>query len=109
MNRRPISPASKEQRAKVAGTVCRICGHTPVHPAHVISRAQGGCNAPVCVISLCPEHHRLFDDGGLEVLGVLTKEEQAHAVGHVGIMSALHRTTHLRWAPEEYGKEPDER
>lgn len=103
--RKPISPASKAQREKVKGSVCRSCGDELVHPAHVIDRSLGGCNDPLCVLPLCPSCHRDYDGGKAEVLPFLSKAEQAHAVGHVGIVSALKRTTNLHWVPEEHGKE----
>lgn len=96
--------ASPAQRAKVRQEGwCRVCASVflTLDPAHVIARAQGGCDEPDCVIPLCRSCHRLFDESlGLEVLGVLSKQEQAHAVAHVGLLSALHRVTGLRWVPE---------
>lgn len=92
--------ASRPQRAKVFNLGCRICGQSPVDPAHVVSRAQGGCEDPLCVIPLCRKHHREYDaDRTLDVLPVLNREEQAHAVSHVGLISALERTTNVRWSP----------
>lgn len=99
MNRRPISPATREQREKVNGERgCRICARGPVDPAHVVSRAQGGCDSPECVIPLCRAHHRQFDEGDLDVLPVLWKDEQAHAVAHVGIVTAYRCATNDRIA-----------
>lgn len=91
--------ASTAQRSKVAGEPgCRFCRRTPVDPAHVVSRARGGCNEPECVIALCREHHRQYDEGWLDVLSLLSKAEQAHAVNHIGIVAAYHQTTHQRIA-----------
>jgi hypothetical protein len=42
----PRVPASAEQRRKVAGTGCLICGRSPVDPAHVVPRRLGGCDSP---------------------------------------------------------------
>jgi hypothetical protein len=90
--------AAPAQREKVkAEPGCRFCRRTPVDPAHVVSRARGGCNDPECVIALCREHHRQYDEGWLDVLPLLSKAEQAHAVSHVGMVSALHQTTNVRW------------
>lgn len=99
---RPVGHASPQQRAKVRWeTWCRVCGAQASDPAHVTARAQGGCDEPDCVIPLCRSCHRLFDEGlGVEVLPVLSREEQAHAVLHIGILGALRRTTGLCWVPE---------
>lgn len=98
--RRGISPASREQRAKVKGAVCRQCGNDIVHPAHVIDRSLGGCDDPLCVIALCPLDHRLYDEHRLDILPLLNHCEQAHAVSHLGIVGALERTTNHHWTTE---------
>lgn len=99
MKRSPVGRATAQQRSKVqAEPGCRFCRRTPVDPAHVVSRARGGCDEPECVIALCREHHRQYDEGWLDVLPLLSKAEQAHAVGHVGIVAAYHHTTHQRIA-----------
>lgn len=89
--------ASKAQREKVRDRTCRWCGSPNVDPAHVISRAQGGCDHPECVIPLCRHDHRAYDhQRTLDVLPLLTREEQAHAVEHVGIVAAYRRLTNNR-------------
>lgn len=100
--KRGFTPASKAQREKVAGaTFCPKCGRSlPLDPAHVTARARGGCDDPDCVIGLCRDCHRLYDQGGGDVLSILTKAEQAHAVSHSGVLQMLHQTTGVRWAPE---------
>lgn len=100
MKRSPVGHASEPQRAKIRHAACRFCLRTPVDPAHVTSRAQGGCNDPDCVIALCREHHRQYDEGWLDVLPLLSREEQAHAVGHLGLLGALYRVTNVRWVAE---------
>jgi len=92
--------ASPAQRVKVRDSVCRICGASEVDPAHVIARARGGCEDALCVIPLCRRHHRAYDhERTLDVLPALTRDEQAHAVSHAGLVSALERTTNERWSP----------
>lgn len=91
--------ASPAQREKVRDEgSCRYCYHSvTLDPAHVIPRANGGCDHPDCVIPLCRMHHRQYDQGrSLDVLPVLTWEEQAHAVRHVGMAVAYQRTTNER-------------
>lgn len=86
--------ASPEQRTKVRDERCRICKRSPCDPAHVIARAQGGCDQPECVVPLCRECHRTYDQGtGFDLLPFLTSGEQAHAVLHAGIVGAYRRTT----------------
>lgn len=93
--------ASNDQRAKARDQGCRLhgaaCGNAD--PAHIVSRALGGCDQPACVIGLCRHAHRAYDEHELDILGLLTLEEQAHAVAHLGIARAYRRLTGQRgWA-----------
>jgi hypothetical protein len=99
--------ASPEQRTKVALDECVICGRdrtsTRLDPAHVIPRGMGGCDHRDCVVPLCANHHRMYDDGGLDLLPWLEgrhRAELAHAVEHVGLIAALERITNTRWSPD---------
>jgi hypothetical protein len=96
-----FTPASPAQRAKVQRQGCRITGEHGghVHPAHICDRGLGGCDHEDCVIGLRADYHRLYDMQQLDVLPHLTKEEQAHLVSHVGLISALEQSTGERWAP----------
>ncbi len=99
-----VSTASEEQRAKVAGERCIVCRSRPVDPAHVVSRALGGCDEPVCVVALCRADHRTFDRGELDLLPHLEpghRRELAHAVEHLGLIGALRRVTGRRWGADE--------
>ena len=90
------SPAQRE-KAQDEG-YCRHCYRTTVDPAHVTPKANGGCDDPLCVIPLCRQHHREYDhERTLDVLPLLTRAEQAHAVGHVGIAVAYQRLTNERF------------
>jgi hypothetical protein len=91
--------ASPAQRRKAQASVCRACGGLGSDPAHIIPRSLGGCDEDLCVIPLCRAHHRAYDEHNLDVLALLTHDEQAHTVAHVGLISALQRTTNLRWEP----------
>lgn len=101
--RRAVSPASREQRAKVKdGIWCRHCGgggYRRLTPAHVVDRSIGGCDDPLCVVPLCLTCHALYDGGKLDLLPVLRLDEQAHAVSHLGILRALKRITNEEWGP----------
>lgn len=101
--RRSISPASTEQREKVKGAVCRMCGQSPCHPAHVVDRSLGGCDLALCVIPLCPVCHDAYDSHRVDVLPILNHDEQAHAVSHLGIVGALERTTNVGWTALDIG------
>lgn len=105
--RRPISEASAEQRAKVAGQVCAVieCGRIGCDPAHLTPRGFRGCDHRDCVIALCREHHRVFDDGKLDLLPHLAGRgfhvELAHMQGHYDDpLSVIFRLSGMRWAPE---------
>ena len=102
VQRRSISPASRPQRNKVvAEGKCRVCGIpdtvTVIDPAHVCDRSMGGCDSPECTVPLCRAVcHSAYDDGRLDLLPFLRKEEQAHAVLHLGISAAAKRITNDR-------------
>lgn len=85
--RRPISPASTAQREKVKRTSCFVTGRTEgVDPAHVISRAHGGCDDESCVLPLWRPIHRAFDDGQFDLLPWITEHKPydvlQHAITH---------------------------
>jgi hypothetical protein len=92
--------ATDAQRAAVAGRVCIVCGtDRRIDPAHLISRAMGGCGAPTCCVPLCRPHHRAYDRGELDLLPYLEpawRTQLAHAVGHVGLIGALRRISGQR-------------
>ena len=96
--KRSTMAASPEQRDKVRQEPgCRVCWSPNVDPAHAISRAQGGCDDPDCVLPLCRAHHDAYDhQRTLDVLPHMTRAEQAHAVAHVGIVAAIRRLTNDR-------------
>lgn len=74
---------------------CRKCGRSdlPIDPAHVTPRSRGAGVTADEVVPLCRPCHTLYDAGRLELLPVLTTEEQVAAVEHVGIAEAYRRTT----------------
>src|SRR5690606_13786416 len=84
--RRPVSPASPEQRQKVKGARAIVSGKTPCDPAHIVSRSLGGCDDPLCVAPLTREEHRAYDRGELDLLPHLIAHgyvaELQHALGH---------------------------
>jgi hypothetical protein len=92
--------ASAEQRAKVAGRPCLVCGSIArIDPAHVVPRSLGGCDAADCVLALCRRHHRAYDTGELDLLPYLEprhRPELAHAVAHLGLVGTLRRVTGRR-------------
>jgi hypothetical protein len=90
--------ASPAQRAKKAAG-CRLHGAACGTPdaAHVVDRSIGGCDDPLCAIPLCRVLHEGYDRHELDILPLLTYEEQAHAVGHLGLLRALNRITGSEW------------
>lgn len=100
---RPISPASREQRAKITDVACIVCARSPCHPAHLVDRSLGGCDHPLCVIPLCPTCHRAYDDHRtLDLTPFLEprfRDEVAHAVAHLGLLRALLRISNRQWEP----------
>lgn len=93
--RKPISPASAEQRRKVKGQACLGCGreagdYVSIDPAHIVPRSLGGCDSDLCVIPLCRTYdggcHRAYDSGDLDLLSRLVGRyaaEMQHALGHL--------------------------
>lgn len=106
---------SLAQRQKAREEPCVATGMTAeggynVDPAHLVSRAQGGCDDPLCVVPLVRPIHRQFDDGEYDLLPRLVKRrvpELQHALGHYNgdVYALLRRLTGERWYPEsEYRK-----
>jgi hypothetical protein len=100
LKRRPFTPASPAQRAKVAGRRCLVCrSATRIDPAHLIARSVGGCDDALCVVALCRSCHRRYDSGALDLVAYLEPDhraEAAHAVAHVGLAAALRRISNTR-------------
>lgn len=103
MKRGPISPASPEQREAVRGRVCVNCGSAGCDPAHLTSRAQGGCDDALCVIALCRVCHPGFDEGRVDLSPVLALREfaaeRSHMAGHMPLIQCLQRLSGVRWGP----------
>jgi hypothetical protein len=100
--RTTVSPASEAQRAKVRGQRCLACGARPIDPAHLVSRALGGCDEPDCVVPLCRRCHRAYDRGALDLLPhlePLCRAELAHALTHLSLVALLQRVSAVRWTP----------
>ena len=94
MSRKPFG-ASKEQRQKVKDSLCAYCGFGPADPAHLASRAQGGCDSRDCVIPLCRRCHRWFDQGALDLEPVSALPEftveRAHMASHLTLEQCRRR------------------
>jgi hypothetical protein len=80
-------------------------GNRPCDPAHIVSRAKGGCDSPLCVVPLTRLEHRAYDDGRLDLLPYLVAhccvDELAHALEHTrgDLIGLLEQVTGVRWAP----------
>jgi hypothetical protein len=86
----------------VANRVCIVCGYhfNECQPAHVVPRghpkvSEDAANDVRAVVPLCPGPngcHRLFDDGGIDLLPYLEpawRDSQEWAAGAVGLASAV--------------------
>jgi hypothetical protein len=109
--------ASPAQRKAVRNKPCVYCaqcqgidigdggGVFVVDPAHLWPRGMGGCDDALCVIPLCRAHHRLFDEGKLDILAKLIDggyyPEMAHAIQahELSPLTLLERLTGTEWAP----------
>lgn len=81
-------------RRKVHGQPCRNCGSRQnIDCAHVIPKSLGGRNLPQSVIGLCRRCHRAQHEGRLELLPLLTRDEQMEAVRVLGIARAFRYLT----------------
>lgn len=71
---------------------CRICtARRDLESAHIIPRSLGGGQSEDAIVPLCPDCHRKYDSGSLDLLPALSYAEQAEAVRVVGIHRALAR------------------
>lgn len=88
-------------RAKVDREPCRVCLGPFVDAAHIIPRSRvkpGPGEDPKNIVPLCRVCHAAYDQGKLDLLPYLTREEQAYAVELVGLAEAYQRTTNERLA-----------
>lgn len=91
----------KQARAKVDSEgQCRVCENgQDLQAAHTIGRKHDpptGKVRPLDIVPLCVKCHMEYDGRRLNLLPYLSVEEQAAAVEHVGIISALRRLTNER-------------
>lgn len=86
-------------RAKVESEGhCRACGGTRgLQAAHVVPRsrlgARSGAEDPGNIVPLCVDCHAAQHAGRLELLPLLSLDEQSYVVSLVGIEEARRRTT----------------
>lgn len=118
LKRSPVGHASAAQHLKVEREGPRMDASTvdlvalglvdsigyydlgPIDPAHIIDRARGGCDDEDCICPLPRLLHSMYDAGKLDLLPWLTRDEQAHAAKHAGLLGALKRTTGEAYVPE---------
>lgn len=79
--------------------VCRVCRHGLPEAAHIIPRSRVGAgpgeDAKNCC-PLCRECHAAYDQGRLDLLPYLERDEQAYAVELVGLFEAYRRISNDR-------------
>jgi hypothetical protein len=100
--RSAFTPASPEQREAVKDRTCVNCGRSPVDPAHLTPRSQGGCDDALCVLPLCRTCHVGLDrrEGPAETLDLAPvlalaefAAERAHMASHMSFHRCIHRLT----------------
>ncbi len=106
--RRPLTEASREQRAAVANKACVVCRCGPCDPAHLLPLGvcADGDGDPRAVVPLCRKHHDEYDGTtghapSLDLLPWLEphyRTELAFAVERFGLLSTLRRVTNDRYA-----------
>jgi hypothetical protein len=104
---------TKAQRVKVAEAFCLYCGRDraslPIDPAHLWDRSRGGCDDPACIVPLCRECHRAYDEHRLDLLPLLVEfgywAEMAHVIAehHVSPARLLERLTGSAHSVERSG------
>jgi hypothetical protein len=81
---------------------CRVCAASYIilDPAHVIPRSRIGKGGedPRNIVGLCRRCHDAYDRENFDLLPYLTLEEQAYAVGLVGLEEARRYITNERAA-----------
>lgn len=62
-----ISKKTKDRVWERDGGKCLVCGYYPANPCcHIVSRSHQGRGIETNLISLCNDHHRLYDSGTKE-------------------------------------------
>jgi hypothetical protein len=94
-SRKAISPASSDQRRKVLDAVCVYCGNPGCDPAHLTARTHGGCDHPDCVVPLCRNCHRAFDNGAIDLEPIIAlpefRVERSHMADHMSFRQCIKR------------------
>lgn len=71
---------------------CRYCGSGgPLDPAHIWPRSLGGTMELSNIIPLCRTCHTRYDGGQLDILPVLSLDEQIQAVREAGGIARAYR------------------
>jgi 5-methylcytosine-specific restriction endonuclease McrA len=79
---------------------CRVCYETRgLQAAHIIPRSRvrpGPAEDARNIVALCGACHRAYDEGGMDLLPYLYRDEQAYAVELVGLVEAYRRISNVR-------------
>jgi hypothetical protein len=91
-----------EQKARVAGKSCIVCGREGVVPAHVIDKslAPSAGGDERAVVPLCRWCHTDYDDHELDLSPYLEpawRDSVAWAVEAVGLWKTVRRVTGADW------------
>jgi len=106
--------ASPEQQTKVKNLPCVNCGvdrfeEVGIDPAHLWSRARGGCSSADCVIPLCRRCHDLYDDPEqpIDLLPKLITRGYRAEIVHpflehgIPLREVMERVTGAEWVPAQ--------
>jgi hypothetical protein len=103
-----LGTTSRAQRAKIVGCACVVCQQTKGLTATRLARADG-CDDVDCVVPMCWPHRHLYELGRLDLLHHLEprwRREIAHAVSHLGLITAYRRLTGGRLPAADLRRHP---
>lgn len=104
LKRTPLGHCTLAQKERVRDLACIVCGEHAghCHSAHVIPRGalpQEVADDVRAVVPLCFEHHRLYDDGLIDLSSHLEprwRDSVEWAAGAVGLWKAVRYITGTR-------------
>ena len=97
LKRTPLGLCTPAQKERVRDLACIYCGEHAgaCHPAHLVPKGRIPreiADDVRAVVPLCFEHHRAYDDGKLDLSGVLEprwRDSVEWATGAVGLWKAV--------------------
>lgn len=104
LKRSPLGHCTEAQKERVRDLACLVCAEHAgdCHPAHVVPRnglPQEVADDVRAVVPLCFEHHRLYDNGQVDLAPYLEprwRDSVEWAAGAVGLWKAVRYITGTR-------------